>query len=196
MTKTPKVVDQYPALKGKVQIPDIDMLEFVHGHMDRAFAAGIKWVERKPKSIKDLYTTYLWLRRLRDITDNFKKAIDRSLDVLNTRIEEHLNDVEQTSFNTEMGYRFGISYRTYAGIKADVVLPNGKNQISDKRREAAKKWLRSHHLGSLIVETINASTLAAEAKRRAEANEKQLPDNLFNVYNEPTISVTKIQAKT
>ena len=61
--------------------------------------------------------------------------------------------------------------------------------IADKDR--GYNWLRENGLGDLIVDTVNASTLSAVAKRMMEEG-NELPDDLFTVR---TVSNTSITAK-
>lgn len=80
------------------------------------------------------------------------------------------------------GYRIGVSYRTLASIKEGM-------------RDKAFLWLRTNGLGDLITSTVNASTLSAAAKHCLEEDNKDLPDDLFNVVIQPNTSVTATKTK-
>lgn len=76
------------------------------------------------------------------------------------------------------GYRVGVSTTKRASILAGM-------------QEGAKQWLRDNNYADIISETINASTLSSFAKNLQEDHNKELPDELFNVVDLPTTSVTK-----
>jgi hypothetical protein len=52
-------------------------------------------------------------------------------------------------------------------------------------------WLRENGHGGLIIETVNASTLAAFAKNLMETEGKHLPQDKFNTSINPYTSITK-----
>ena len=58
------------------------------------------------------------------------------------------------------------------------------------RRDAAMKWLRDNDAGGLIIETVNASTLASFAKERAMEG-KPLPEDTFKVGTAPYTSIRR-----
>jgi hypothetical protein len=57
-------------------------------------------------------------------------------------------------------------------------------------KEAAFEWLRENGLGELITETVNASTLSAQARKMLEDG-TELDADIFNVSVFPTTSITK-----
>jgi hypothetical protein len=59
-------------------------------------------------------------------------------------------------------------------------------------KDAAKIWLRTHGLGDIIVETINAGTLAATGKAMLEEG-RELPEDYFNCHVLPQTSMTKVK---
>lgn len=75
------------------------------------------------------------------------------------------------------GFRVGISARFMASIRPD-------------KRDEAYGWLRSNGLEDVIQPTVNASTLSAALKREMEENNKEAPEDLFNIAMMPTTSVT------
>lgn len=56
-------------------------------------------------------------------------------------------------------------------------------------REQAMQWLRDNELGSLIIETVNAQTLGAQAKDMLEKGE-ELPAEVFKTTVKPYTSIT------
>lgn len=80
------------------------------------------------------------------------------------------------------GYRVGVNTRFQVSIRAGM-------------KEDAYDWLRDNELGSLITDTVNASTLSAAGKSLLEEQGKELPDSLFNIALLPGASVTKTKAK-
>ena len=75
------------------------------------------------------------------------------------------------------GYRVGVTTRLYASM----VDPDG-----------GKAWLKSNGLGDIVLETVNAQTLAKTAKELAEIG-RELPDDLFNVHYRDNTSMTRIK---
>ena len=75
------------------------------------------------------------------------------------------------------GFRVGVSHAWRASVRPDM-------------GSRAKEWLRKNGKGDIVTETINASTLSAFAKQKAEEN-FDLPDDIFNVAQVPNTSVTK-----
>ena len=59
-------------------------------------------------------------------------------------------------------------------------------------KDKAKQWLRDHGLGELIIETVNAGTLASAA-REMMAEGKELDPDLFKSTIMKTTSVTKVK---
>lgn len=58
-------------------------------------------------------------------------------------------------------------------------------------KDAAFEWLRLSDMGSLIVETVNASTLSATGKAMLQDG-KELPETVFNTFYQPSTSLTKV----
>lgn len=61
-------------------------------------------------------------------------------------------------------------------------------------RDDAYQWLRDNDNGSLIKETVNASSLSALAKELME-NGRELPEEYFTVLPKNSVSFTKVQSK-
>lgn len=77
------------------------------------------------------------------------------------------------------GYRVGTSCTFRASIRKGM-------------KDPAYTWLRGNQLGDIITTTVNASTLSSAAKKLMEDDNKELPEELFNVAMVPTTSVTKV----
>lgn len=86
-----------------------------------------------------------------------------------------------TSIPLAEGYRVGVSTTTRASIR-------------EGQRAAAYKWLRDNGLGDIIGETINSGTLSSTAKKMQEDNNRELPEQLFNVALMPNTSVTQTKS--
>lgn len=63
--------------------------------------------------------------------------------------------------------------------------------IVPEQKEAAHQWLRDHGYNSLILQTVNASSLASLAKMLIQDEGKELPDDKFKTYTVPSTSMTK-----
>jgi CO dehydrogenase/acetyl-CoA synthase gamma subunit (corrinoid Fe-S protein) len=129
-------------------------------------------------SIQDACRTY---KQMKD----YKEAVEADLKLLAAAIDKAKQETLPTMFKENGigsiavdGYRYVISENVRASIPPDT-------------KEQAYQWLREHELEKLIIETVNASTLAAEARRMIEAG-KELDPDLFNVYILPNTSVTKV----
>ena len=85
----------------------------------------------------------------------------------------------ETKTVTAYGYRFTVSDLLRASIKGGM-------------KEEAFAWLRDNNLEDLITETVNASTLSAEAKRQIEEG-FGLDEDLFNLNYLQTTSMTKVK---
>jgi len=79
------------------------------------------------------------------------------------------------------GSRVTVSSRVFAGIKEGM-------------KELAMGWLRKHGYKDIVTETINSSTLSALCKSLGEEN-KELPQDLFNVYSKQQASLTQGRSK-
>lgn len=122
---------------------------------------------------------YIRVRKYHEIVDSMKSMVYKLQEFLTLEAMPGVFDKAGVkSINLEEGIRVGISGLVRASLGED--------------KEAAKEWLRSHGAESLVTETVNASTLSAYAKSKVEAGE-DLPEDLFNVYILPSVSVTKIK---
>lgn len=133
----------------------------------------------KPTATPGLMAEYY--KRLRHLDDRLKQCIKDLKSIMDPLQTEVLPDLFEKnkvkSLTTEDGYRITISQRVHASIKSE-------------QKEAAFDWLRQNSLGNLIYETVNAQSLAAAAKDRM-SNNREMPDDIFNVFVAPSISLTK-----
>jgi hypothetical protein len=64
--------------------------------------------------------------------------------------------------------------------------------IVDGKRPDAYKWLRDGGNGAIIIETINAQTLAAFAKQETTILGHEMPDDLFTTSLKPHTQITPV----
>jgi len=81
-----------------------------------------------------------------------------------------------------------------------IVLPDGDRRVTvsellrvsiGEDKDKAKKWLKENGLADLVIETVNAGTLASAARTMAEEG-KELDPDLFKSIVMRTTSVTKV----
>jgi hypothetical protein len=121
--------------------------------------------------------------KLREVNEAIKKARN-ALDEL----EDHMSYVDipdcfkanriKTTTIEDVG-RVSVSYKWSCSIL-------------DGRKPEAFDWLRNGGNGSIIIETVNAQTLASFAKNEVEAFGREMPGSLFNVSLKPYTSITKV----
>lgn len=121
---------------------------------------------------------FVKLRTLKDRFDAVLKPFDAIYEKAKTiDLPEKFDAARVPTVNLDEGYRVTVSHSLRASVKSG-------------QKEAAKAWLTNNGLGDLITETINASTLSAAAKTMADEN-KELDEDIFHVFIQPTASVTK-----
>lgn len=124
-----------------------------------------------------LAKAFVVLRRLKDRVELMDKAFSIIFERYKTEIVPATFEAAGiSSVPLTEGFRVGTSSTLYASIRKDM-------------RDEAYEWLRANNLGSLIVETVNAGTLAAAARAMEDENQ-ELPDGIFNTYYQQTTSVT------
>jgi len=119
-------------------------------------------------------------KEMRDLADQLKETSSR----LNKHIEEVKRDKLPMMFKEE-GVR-SITVDDYRYTISETV----RASIASGQKEAAYQWLRDNEMGELITETVNASTLSAQARHLMEEGTELDPD-LFNTHLQPNVSVTK-----
>lgn len=124
----------------------------------------------------------VWVRAYLQIKF-FKDALDARLKAQNELVRKMVEEHLPRAFDK-------------AGVKT-ITLDDGRRvtlsglvRASIKDKEAGYDWLRKNGGEDLIQPTVNASTLAAFARARMEDGE-DLPEEYFNVYVMPSVSVTQ-----
>ena len=129
------------------------------------------------RSIEDAVSIYRSLRNYKDDVEAQLKLLTAAIDKLRREdLPTKFKEAGVTSI-TVNSYRYTITENVYASIP-----PDGKVN--------AYQWLRDNELGALIIETVNASTLSAQARALMEEG-KELPPELFKVSILPNVSMTK-----
>ena len=116
------------------------------------------------------------VRRAYENLGNLRKIAEKVNTALKEKVPEVFKESGVTSITVD-GYRYVATSTLRASIVKDTKLD-------------ASEWLRANELGDLIVETVNASTLSAAAKVQEEAG-YGLDQDLFTVYRQPNLSITK-----
>lgn len=114
-----------------------------------------------------------------------EEKLSKSLDKLSKKKEELKNKLlpelfeknEVKTLTTLTGDRLTVTNKLYANIKKENV-------------EQALDWLRENGGEDIIKETVNHNTLSAFLKSEMEEN-KEIPEELFSVYVQPSISLTR-----
>jgi hypothetical protein len=118
---------------------------------------------------------------MRDFQDEVKELTSRLQSSIDSSKHEVLpsmfRDNGVTSISVD-GYRFTVASSVRASIPGET-------------KPLAYQWLRDNDLGELIIETVNSSTLAAQARKMMEDG-TELDDKLFRVAIVPTVSITKV----
>lgn len=107
------------------------------------------------------------LKPIKGVTDQLKVSL----------IPEAFEREEIRTQTTVSGDRIGLSTRVVASVRAGA-------------KEEAYKWLRDTGNESLIVETVNSSTLGSFARTMAEEG-KDLPEEMFNVMIRQEATLTR-----
>jgi len=137
-------------------------------------------MSREP--IQEAVRTY---KQMRDYQDWIKSELETLSKAIDQARQETLPQMFKESGMTSIavdGYRFTISETVRASIPGET-------------KPEAYQWLRDNKLEALIIETVNASTLAAQARKMLEDGET-LPEELFKVYIMPNVSVTKVNNRS
>lgn len=110
------------------------------------------------------------VKHLKAVRDNLKQE----------RIPQRFTDEEIKTLTVLVGnqhYRVTVSQLTRCSIKSGM-------------KEDAFAWLRAEDLDDIIQETVNSGTLSALAANRLKEN-KEMDDDIFNLYFQPSTSFTK-----
>lgn len=120
------------------------------------------------------------LREAKKQAESEVKDINASIDETESKLSEMMVDSETQSFNRS-GTLFYLNTKTYASAVADQ-----KQELFDV--------LKENGFGSLVVETVNANSLAAFIKEQIAENEDLLPSWLegkVNVFEKTAVGVRK-----
>jgi hypothetical protein len=120
---------------------------------------------------------------LRGVTENIKKA-RKALDDL----EDHLSHEDVP----DAFKRSGIKTVTVDGVGRVNVAYKWGCSIVDGKKPESFEWLRDTGNGGIIIETINAQTLASFAKSEVETHARELPTDLFTTTLRPYTSITRV----
>jgi len=101
-----------------------------------------------------------------------------------------LSDTLQYTKLPEAFEAAGVTSLTVTGYRV-TAMPLVRASITPGQKEPAFQWLRDNDYGSLVIETVNAGSLASLARSMVQDEGKELPDTLFNVHHGTTMSVTK-----
>lgn len=101
-----------------------------------------------------------------------------------------LSDTLQYTKLPEAFEAAGVTSLTVTGYRV-TAMPLVRASITPGQKEPAFQWLRDNDFGSLVIETVNAGSLAALARSMVQDEGRELPDSLFNVHHGTTMSVTK-----
>lgn len=143
----------------------------------------------------------------RDLEDQIDKAADWSLSALITRLDQIRNlharlkeiaaDVHQLSeaLSTQLVPE-AMRAAGFTTVNHEIGRVSISSRISASMVEkvGAIAWLKDHDLGDLVIETVNANTLSAQAKVMLEAGE-ELPIEHFKVTTKIQTSITHPGAK-
>jgi hypothetical protein len=102
----------------------------------------------------------------------------------------NLSDALQYTKLPEAFQAAGVTSLTVTGYRV-TAMPLVRASITPGQKEPAFQWLRDNDFGSLVIETVNAGSLASLAKSMVQDEGRELPEGLFNVHHGTTMSVTK-----
>lgn len=157
-----------PIRKSISLLDDVDQLQH---HIDEQTTASFSLSEliTRLDQVRNLHA------RLKEIAADVNQIAERLSTFL---VPSAMQEAGFTTVNHAVG-RVSISSR----VSASMVEKHG-----------AMAWLRDHDLGDLIIETVNAQTLSAQAKSMLEAGE-ELPTEFFKVSTKTQTSITHPGAK-
>lgn len=178
--------ETHPLLKEKPkkQTPESALQAYIVGGcemVDGVLEKRLKGLLSGEKTAADLAHIFMSLKLAHDRWEQTLKVMGEAVEHLKTKlVPEAMERENVTSFNCSEGYRVTVSTALRCSLKPD-------------QKEAAFTWLRKNKLGDLIIETVNAGTLSAAARKMIEDEGKDLPEAHFNSYYQPNTSLTKIK---
>lgn len=119
---------------------------------------------------------YVLIKNLCDEYDEIGKILTEARDKLKQEVVPQAFERDNiTSFNTADGFRVTSTQTVRCSIIDKFLGP---------------QWLKDNGLADIVTETVNSSTLSATARAMLEDG-KELPEDLFKTYLQPSTSVTK-----
>lgn len=131
---------------------------------------------------------YSHLKAQFDLVQQLEKDLSAFVELVKTvKLPSAFDREKIKTFTLQDGTRVTVSERVNASIPAE-------------KKPEAYAWLRENGAGSLITETVNASTLSSFAKDvlsggMAEQEIFDLPEEIFSVHQSQTTSVTRGKKK-
>ena len=108
------------------------------------------------------------------------KELNVEIDSLDTALSDAMAESEVDKFSRN-GSTFYLNSRLFASPQAG-------------RKDALMQALKDNGYGSIVVESVNANTLASFCREQRAANEDELPDwlkDVVNVYDKITVGIRK-----
>ena len=127
----------------------------------------------------DIPTTVTHYAQLRNVVDDLAKKV--------SALKKHLDSLDYEILPTMMQNQ---NVKTITLPDVGRVTVNVRWTASMLNKEKSMEWLRTSGNEGLLIETVNAMTLAAFAKAETLAG-RPLPDFLFKVGTAQHISITK-----
>lgn len=190
--------DDYPSPEG-ADVAPIERLPQVTSFLSKAFDAALKWVTRSPRGAKDVYATYIALRRLKDVVDGFAKKIDEQKSLLEAKyVAPTMEETLEASSITlkEAGVRLQLRYDTFTSIRSSAEDGTRLDEAAKVAvRERAYTWLHKNKMGGIIQPYVQPQTLAANMRAWMDETHKEPPKELFSVFNRPIISMVNLGKK-
>src|SRR5262249_45953393 len=150
-------------------------------------ASGIraisKWIIQemdKPETLSNSTNAATLMLRVRDAYD----AVAEPMKMLSS-----LHDTLRQARGPEAFYADDVTSITINGRRLTRTSAF-RARIRPDFKEEAYQWLRMNDLGELIIETVNSQSLSSAAKELSLENQ-ELPQDWFETYLQPNISVTK-----
>jgi hypothetical protein len=128
----------------------------------------------------DLITHYAELREVTEAIKKTRKALDD--------LEDHMSHEDVP----DAFRRSSIKTVNIDNIGRVTVSHKWGCSIADGKKPESFEWLRQSGNGGIIIETVNAQTLAAFAKAEVESHGRELPSDLFTTTLRPYTSITKV----
>lgn len=176
--KSPKKAPAKPRRSKKPDpLPPLLQAAAVIAAQVKSLAAEVD--KAKSEGAASLGRLYSVARLQYDILGEAMKGIGIQVDYLNRVAIPEAFEAEgiKTLTDAETGDRITITQRMFASIPAE-------------KRDEAYDWLRSNGHASLIVETVNASSLSAFAKSQMEEG-IELPEEIFKTTIINQVSLTR-----